>query len=279
MNIIEEIQKREQAYKKIKGNDSEIIEEYKNIKNQGNYNLSNKTLVSFDYFQKQVSKKYPNLQLIRIITLTKRDYIPTYQETYYSNKFEITYAFIDDSTLKNIMYRHQDLIFEDQKSFAIDLCGTKEILIDDILMLCPIIIMHNSSYCNEEKYIQLKSFIGDLTKATFPNEISLYPEYFSKKEYQTKTRFLLSSNSSFVCQKKLDRFCLEILKKLVNETNALIEEEIAIYRSIRNKLINGQILNNNEFEIINPFLQAREEEIIRRNTLLRRSLTKREEKR
>lgn len=98
-------------------------------------------------------------------------------------------------------------------------------------------------------------------------------------ECQTKTRFLLSSNNAFVDQKKLDQFCLEILKKLVNETTALIEEEIAIYQSIRNKLIKGQILSNDEFEIINSFLQEEEEKIIKKNTLLLRSLAKREEKR
>ncbi len=39
MSIIEEIKKREQDYKKIRGNDNEQIEEYKNIKNKSNCNL------------------------------------------------------------------------------------------------------------------------------------------------------------------------------------------------------------------------------------------------
>lgn len=279
MSIIEEIKKREQDCKKIRGNDNEKIEEYKNIKNKSNCNLTNKTLISFDYFQRQFLKKYPKLHLIRIIRLTERESIPTYQETYYSNKFEIDYAFIDDSALKNITFKYRDLVFKDQKSYVIDLCTTKEISVYDVLLLCPIIIRHSSSYYNEDKYVQLKSFINELTDKTFPNKISLYPEYFSKMECQTKTRFLLSSNNAFVDQKKLDQFCLEILKKLVNETTALIEEEIAIYQSIRNKLIKGQILSNDEFEIINSFLQEEEEKIIKKNTLLLRSLAKREEKR
>ena len=273
MSIIEEIKKREQDYKKIIGNDNEKIEEYKN-----NFNLSNKTLISFDYFIIEFSKKYPNLHLVRIITLTKRESIPSYQETFYSNKFEIVYAFIDDSALKNIMFKYGDLVFKEQKSYVIDLCTTKEISVDDVLLLCPIIIRYNSSYYNEGKYVQLKSFINELTNKTFPNKISLYPEYFSKMECQTKTRFLLSSNNAFVDQTKLDQFCLEILKKLVNETTALIEEEIAIYQNIRNKLINGQILNSNEFAIIDIFLQETEEKIIRKNTILQRSLSKKEGK-
>ena len=273
MNIIEEIKKREQYYKKIIGNNDKKIEEYKN-----NFNLSNKALISFDYFIIEFSKKYPNLHLVRIITLTKRESIPSYQETFYSNKFEIVYAFIDDSALKNIMFKYGDLVFKEQKSYVIDLCTTKEISVDDVLLLCPIIIRYNSSYYNEDKYVQLKSFINELTDKTFPNKISLYPENFSKMECQTKTRFLLSSNNAFVDQTKLDQFCLEILKKLVHETTALIEEEIAIYQNIRNKLINGQILNSNEFAIIDTFLQETEEKIIRKNTILQRSLSKKEGK-
>lgn len=279
MSIIEEIKKREQDYKKIRGNDNEQIEEYKNIKNKSNCNLSNKTLISFDYFQRQFSKKYPNLHLIRIIRLTKRESIPTYQETYYSNKFEINYAFIDDSALKNIMFKYEDLVFKDQKSYVIDLCTTKEISIDDVLLLCPIIIRYNSNYYNEDKYIQLKYFINKLTDKTFPNKISMYPEYVSEKESQPNTRFLLSSNNALVEQKSLDRFCIELLKNLEKETNILIEKEIAIYQSIRNKLVKGQFLNDNEYEIINTFLLEKEETIIKRNTLLQRSLVKKEERR
>ena len=69
---------------------------------------------------------------------------------------------------------------------------------------------------------------------------------------------------------------IEILRKLENETNELIEKEIAIYQSIRNKLINGQILNSNEFAIVDAFLQVEEEDIIRNNTILQRSLLKKE---
>ena len=154
MNIIEEIKKREQYYKKIIGNNDKKIEEYKN-----NFNLSNKALISFDYFIIEFSKKYPNLHLVRIITLTKRESIPSYQETFYSNKFEIVYAFIDDSALKNIMFKYGDLVFKEQKSYVIDLCTTKEISVDDVLLLCPIIIRHNSSYYNEDKYVQLKKYM------------------------------------------------------------------------------------------------------------------------
>ena len=69
---------------------------------------------------------------------------------------------------------------------------------------------------------------------------------------------------------------IEILRKLENETNELIEKEITIYQSIRNKLINGQILNSNEFAIVDAFLQVEEEDIIRKNTILQRSLLKKE---
>lgn len=279
MSIIEEIKKREQDYKKIRGNDNEKIEEYKNIKNKSNCNLSNKTLISFDYFQRQFLKKYPNLYLIRIIRLTKRESIPTYQETYYSNKFEINYAFIDDNALKNIIFKYGDLVFKDQKSYVIDLCTTKEISIEDVLFLCPIIIRYNSSYYNEDKYIQLKYFINKLTDKTFPNKISMYLECVSEKASQPNTRFLLSSNNALVDQKSLDQFCIELLKKLEKETNTLIEKEIAIYQSIRNKLLKGQSLNDNEYEIINAFLLEKEETIIKRNTLLQRSLVKKEERR
>ncbi len=177
------------------------------------------------------------------------------------------------------MFKYEDLVFKDQKSYVIDLCTTKEISIDDVLLLCPIIIRYNSNYYNEDKYIQLKYFINKLTDKTFPNKISMYPEYVSEKESQPNTRFLLSSNNALVEQKSLDRFCIELLKNLEKETNILIEKEIAIYQSIRNKLVKGQFLNDNEYEIINTFLLEKEETIIKRNTLLQRSLVKKEERR
>lgn len=267
MNIVEEIKRREQTYKQNK--DSE--EEYKN-----NFNLSNKTLVSFDYFIKEFSKKYPNLQLVRIITLIKRESIPSYQETFYSNNFKIKYAFLNIDALKKIINKYGNLVFKDQKSYVINLCSIKEISDNDILLLCPIIMEYVSYYYNEDKYIELGNFIKELTTSTFPSKISLYSEDYPKNNYQSKTGFPLISNNSLVPQTKLNQLCLEILRKLENETNELIEKEIAIYQSIRNKLINGQILNSNEFAIVDAFLQVEEEDIIRKNTILQRSLLKKE---
>ena len=269
MNIIDEIKTNEQIYKNQK---------YGENKYKSNYNLSKKTLISFNYFIEEVLKKYPNLQLIRIISLTKRECIPDYYGGTYNYEFEIKYAYINFNMLKNIMTKYGNIIFKYQDSYAINLYLSETIPDTEILTMCPIIInyVNHFDFHDVEKYVRLENLIKKITAENFPKEISLYSCNRFKKDSLVITRYPLIANNPFIEQQSLDNFCLEILKRLENETTSSIEKEMFIYQSIRNKLINNQSLNSDEFAILDAFLQQNEERIKEDNTMFQKSLSKKE---
>ena len=120
--------------------------------------------------------------------------------------------------------------------------------------------------------------MDEVTQATFPERIALYPDGTYDNDKKDKTRFLLYANSPVISQKRLDSICMSMLMKLNKEADSKISKEIFIYESIRKKLLNGEKLNNDEWEIIQRFLNSEENRIRSKHTLLKRSLVKKKDK-
>lgn len=277
MNIIDEIKEREKRYKK--GN-MEVTSKNDVIKKWGKDSLLYKTRVSFDYFKEFMKKKFPDLELVRIVSVTS-DYTPCYQDTIWNNKYTVEYAMMSKQNIEMLIEEEKDLVFKDNKSYIIvahySYYKKKKLKRDEILTICPIIILYNNSYSNEGR-LTTGYYLDEVTQATFPERIALYPDGTYDNDKKDKTRFLLYANSPVISQKRLDSICMSMLMKLNKEADSKISKEIFIYESIRKKLLNGEKLNNDEWEIIQRFLNSEENRIRSKHTLLKRSLVKKKDK-
>ena len=89
---------------------------------------------------------------------------------------------------------------------------------------------------------------------------------------------MLYANSPVISQKSLDNICMAMLRELNKEADKGISKEIFIYENIRKKLLEGSVLNNDEWEVVLEFLNNEEDRIRNKHTLLKRSLIKMEGK-
>ena len=266
MNIINEINEREKCYKK---NDT-IRDEIHNK------NLLYKTQISFEYLRQILEKKFPDLELVRIVTISS-DYRLEYQDTYWFNKYTIEYAMIQKSNIE--LFQKKKLIFNDKKSFVIiaknALCAKESYEKDALFAMCPIILLYTNSYYNEGGKPEINNnFLQEMTEATFPAIIPLYPEGVFNIAAKEKTRFLLYANSPVLSQKRLDNICMTILKSLNRVVDSEVNKKMLIYENIREKLLSGQKLNNEEWAIIQKFLNNEESKIRQEHTILTKSLIK-----
>lgn len=71
---------------------------------------------------------------------------------------------------------------------------------------------------------------------------------------------------------------MAMLRELNKEADREISKEIFIYENIRKKLLEGSVLNNDEWEVVLEFLNNEEDKIKNKHTLLKRSLIKMEGK-
>ena len=89
---------------------------------------------------------------------------------------------------------------------------------------------------------------------------------------------MLYANSPVISQKSLDNICMAMLRELNKDADKEISKEIFIYENIRKKLLEGSVLNNDEWEVVLEFLNNEEDKIKNKHTLLKRSLIKMEGK-
>ena len=145
--------------------------------------------------------------------------------------------------------------------------------------MCPIIILYSCCYGDEGRIREINKYLlKEVTDATFPEKISLYPEGTYDSDKKDRTRFLLYANNPVISQKSLDNICMAMLRELNKEADKEISKEIFIYENIRKKLLEGSVLNNDEWEVVLEFLNNEEDKIKNKHTLLKRSLIKMEGK-
>lgn len=279
MNIIEEIKEREKMYKKGK---SDAISNESAITKWGDVrrnSLLYKTYVSIDYFKDFMTKKFPDLELVRIVSVIT-DYIPMYQDAIWNNKYKVEYVMMSKQSIDMLWEKEKGLVFKDDKSYIMVSWYTKENpKRDELLTMCPIIILYSSSYADEGRIREINNYLlKEVTDATFPEKISLYPEGTYDSDKKDKTRFLLYANNPVISQKSLDNICMAMLRELNKEADREISKEIFIYENIRKKLLEGSVLNNDEWEVVLEFLNNEEDKIKNKHTLLKRSLIKMEGK-
>lgn len=282
MNIIEEIKEREKMYKKGK---SDAISDESAITKWGDVRRNSflyKTYVSIDYFKDFMKKKFPDLELVRIVSITT-DYIPIYQDAIWNNKYRVEYAMMSKQSIDMLWEKEKGLVFKDDKSYIMVCqysCYSKENLKrDELLTMCPIIILYSDSYADEGRIREINNYLlKKVTDTTFPEKISLYPEGTYDSDKKDKTRFLLYANSPIISQKSLDNICMSMLRELHKDADKEISKEIFIYENIRKKLLEGSVLNNDEWEVVLRFLNNEEDRIRSKHTLLKRSLIKMEGK-
>ena len=279
MNIIEEIKEREKMYKKGK---SDAISNESAITKWGDVrrnSLLYKTYVSIDYFKDFMTKKFPDLELVRIVSVIT-DYIPMYQDAIWNNKYKVEYVMMSKQSIDMLWEKEKGLVFKDDKSYIMVSWYTKENpKRDELLTMCPIIILYSSSYADEGRIREINNYLlKEVTDATFPEKISLYPEGTYDSDKKDKTRFLLYANNPVISQKSLDNICMAMLRELNKDADKGISKEIFIYENIRKKLLEGSVLNNDEWEVVLEFLNNEEDKIKNKHTLLKRSLIKMEGK-
>ena len=275
MNIIEEIKEREKMYKKGK---SDAISNESAITKWGDVrrnSLLYKTYVSIDYFKDFMTKKFPDLELVRIVSVIT-DYIPMYQDAIWNNKYKVEYVMMSKQSIDMLWEKEKGLVFKDDKSYIMVSWYTKENpKRDELLTMCPIIILYSSSYADEGRIREINNYLlKEVTDATFPEKISLYPEGTYDSDKKDKTRFLLYANNPVISQKSLDNICMAMLRELNKDADKGISKEIFIYENIRKKLLEGSVLNNDEWEVVLKFLNSEEDRIRNKHTLLKRSLIK-----
>ena len=282
MNIIDEIKEREKMYKKGK---SDAISNESAITKWGDVRRNSflyKTYVSIDYFKDFMAKKFPDLELVRIVSITT-DYIPMYQDAIWNNKYKVEYAMMSKQSIEMLMEKEKGLVFKDDKSYIMVCqysCYTKKnSKRDELLTMCPIIILYSCCYGDEGRIREINKYLlKEVTDATFPEKISLYPEGTYDSDKKDRTRFLLYANNPVISQKSLDNICMAMLRELNKEADKEISKEIFIYENIRKKLLEGSVLNNDEWEVVLEFLNNEEDKIKNKHTLLKRSLIKMEGK-
>lgn len=278
MNIIEEIREREKMYKKKGGFDkaSEVMNRRGVVSDDS---LLYRTSVNFNYFKEFMEKRFPDLQLVRLITVIS-DYTPCFYDCIWNNNYNIEYVMINKKALECFMVKEDNYVMKDNMGYVIIIYQEKykkrNIKREEILSMCPIILLYNNIYHDDVRISRNYFHLDKVTGATFPKSVSLYPEgMYGRME---ETRFLLYANSLVISQKRLDNICMAMLRELYKEADKEISKEIFIYENIRKKLLDGIRLDNDEWGVVLRFLNSEEDRIRSKHTLLKRSLIKMEDK-
>lgn len=228
------------------------------------------TLISKEYFIKQVLLRYPNMEYVKIF-MNETIFIPTFHETLREEKYYIYSVFIDSNVLRYIT--NDFVVRENNGEILIDLSKknwTKQIeLRNKLLDMSSMILAVCDVFSDDMTYVYRKNL--ELSN----KNISIYPSCFSVLGYEilNKSNFVLLSNSKVINQMDIDNLCLSILEELGKDNQLLIKQKISIYLSISSKLKRNKSLTPLEKEVLDKFVNEEISQIERQNTLLVRSRT------
>lgn len=251
----------------------DIVEEIKDVETKGNLGnrglyFRKETMISREYFNNEVIKRYPNLEFIRIF-MKKTTFIPTFHETLSDEEYYSYSVFVDKNILEYISSDNLIKNLNGEKVIDLSRLRWKEQvqLRNKIFKACPIIMAeYNYYYDNSD-------FMCSNNNMSLSKNISIYPCDFKISDYEllNSTNYILISNSEIISQKELDNLCLEILDGLSKENQKVIVSEKAIYLSISEKLKRNRTLSQEERKILDQFINNEMVKIDNRNTLLVRS--------
>lgn len=244
-DIIKEIEKAEVEVGQI-GEESKIY-------------FKEKTTLPREYLNNEVTKRYSNLVFIRIL-MKKTSWVLSYHDSVYTRNYYFYSVFIDKNVLE---YLSSDILtFElngEQVLNLTNLSWNEQLkLRNKILKSCPIIVAENETYYEDDECPPI-----NWSTLKLRNYIRVYyPDYkIDDYELLNSTNFGLISNSQSLSQGDLNKCCLEILSKFIQETKRLVDDKKAIYLSIIKKLKHNKMFTKEELKVLDEFINGEVDKI------------------
>lgn len=195
-------------------------------------NEKGKVYLDYEYLKNKILKKYPNLVEVKYVV-----------ESYKNDDFEPNIAYV------RIMFLDKEILEHDKEQY--EKSGLK-------------------SYVT---YTSSSLIFNALKKASIivnDNDYMIYQRYSRRYELKVHKNLLYSENG--IKKEELDNFLGNIVYRLSKMKNEEITKIKNKYKMLKEKLINNEILSEEELKLLNTLINERENFDISEETILKMSL-------